>query len=159
MGIFDRFKNQTQKQQLEDVQKGASVPSDTKKVQKKEGAKSTKNAKAVKTKKEEVKSVAPKKSKSGVVVKRVLVRPVVSEKSTHAVAQGKYTFVVVKGATKVDVKNEVRALYGVEPTGVHVMNFDGKRVRFGRRQGRRSDWKKAIVTLPKGKTISVHEGV
>jgi large subunit ribosomal protein L23 len=35
----------------------------------------------------------------------------------------------------------------------------GKAVRFGRMSGRRSDWKKAIVTLPKGKTIDIYEGV
>lgn len=89
----------------------------------------------------------------------VLVRPIVSEKSTVAEGRGAYTFVVSRTATKVDIKNAVRAVYGVQPTMVRVMNFDGKAVRFGARFGRRQDWKKAIVTLPEGKTIDIHAGV
>jgi len=150
MGIFDRFKNK--QEQLEEVQKSAPAASGT--------AKTTKTEKkSPKPTTKQAAPVAPKKVNGKSVGKRVLVRPVVSEKSTHAVAQGKYTFVVTTDSTKVDIKQAVRALYGVEPTHVRVMNFEGKRVRFGRRLGRRSDWKKAVVTLPKGKTISVHEGV
>jgi large subunit ribosomal protein L23 len=45
------------------------------------------------------------------------------------------------------------------PSDVRIMNVEGKRVRTGRNLGKRRDWKKAIVTLPKGKTIHIHEGV
>ncbi len=45
------------------------------------------------------------------------------------------------------------------PLTVNTMNVDGKRVRFGHSNGRRSDFKKAFITLPAGKTITIHEGV
>lgn len=90
---------------------------------------------------------------------RVIVRPLVTEKAAHSESIGKYTFVVGRGASKTQVKQAVRELYGVLPVSVNMVNAQGKRVRFGRSQGRRSDFKKAIVTLPKGKTIAVHEGV
>lgn len=90
---------------------------------------------------------------------RVIFHAVLSEKSTMQEAQGQYTFVVAADATKVDVKKDVEALYGVRPVRVNMINVEGKRVRFGRYRGRRSDRKKAIVTLPKGKKIDIHEGV
>jgi len=53
----------------------------------------------------------------------------------------------------------VEELYGTKPERVNVINVQGKVMRFGRSMGRRSDFKKAIVTLPSGKTINLHEGV
>lgn len=72
---------------------------------------------------------------------------------------GQYTFYVATTATKIDVKRAIAEVYGVVPVRVHMLNTDGKTVRFGRFTGRRAHTKKAIVTLPKGKTISIHEGV
>lgn len=89
----------------------------------------------------------------------VLVRAIVSEKSSMNEARSVYTFEVVKSATKIDIKNAVRAQYGVQPHTVRMINVEGKNVRFGRYMGRRNDWKKAIVSLPKGTTLDVHEGV
>lgn len=89
----------------------------------------------------------------------VLVTPLLSEKTTLQETVGQYTFVVTDRATKVDVKNAVAALYGVRPVRVNMVRMDGKRVRFGRRMGQRANYKKAIVTLPQGKQISIHAGV
>ena len=50
-------------------------------------------------------------------------------------------------------------MYGITPVSVNIQNVRGKRVRFGRVRGKRKDWKKAIVTLPEGKTINVYDGV
>ena len=91
--------------------------------------------------------------------KRVLLGAHVSEKAASVESQGRYTFKVARNATKLDIKQEVKAHYGVLPTDVRVMNVEGKRKRFGRTQGKRSDWKKAIVTLPEGKTIDIHSGI
>ena len=77
----------------------------------------------------------------------------------QAELQGQYTFYVSNDATKIDVKRAITEVYGVVPTRVHILNTDGKNVRFGRFIGRRTHTKKAIVTLPKGKTIAIHEGV
>lgn len=90
---------------------------------------------------------------------KVLVRPLVTEKSAIAEGSGKYSFVVAKSASKDQIKSAVAEIYGVKPESVNVSNTQGRQVRFGRTMGRRSDYKKAIVTLPKGKTIDIHAGV
>jgi large subunit ribosomal protein L23 len=89
----------------------------------------------------------------------VILRPLVTEKAAHQESAGKYSFIVGHDATKLQIKKAVKQLYGVEPMAVTVMNMGGKWKLFGRMQGRRQDVKKAIVTLPKGKTITIHEGV
>ena len=88
---------------------------------------------------------------------RVLVRPMVTEKSTQLRTQNRYAFAVNRRATKLGVKDAVLALYGVRPNDVTIQNFDGKFVRYGRSVGRTKAWKRAIVTLPAGKTIDVSE--
>ncbi|MFB6225739.1 MAG: 50S ribosomal protein L23 [Candidatus Paceibacteria bacterium] len=91
--------------------------------------------------------------------KEVLVHPHISEKSTMKEEDGKYTFVVANDATKIDIKNAVEQNYGVRPAKVNTMNFKGKKKRFRFQEGKQKDWKKAIVTLPEGETINVHEEV
>ena len=88
-----------------------------------------------------------------------LISPVMSEKAMQGEMRGQYTFFVALDATKVDVKRAVAEVYDIIPTRVRIINTDGKSLRFGRFMGRRSATKKAIVTLPKGKTIAIHEGV
>ena len=90
---------------------------------------------------------------------RILIKPLVTEKSAIAESMGKYSFVVAQAATKDQVKTAVAEIYGVKPISVNVSNVDGRPVRFGRSLGRRSDYKKAVVTLPAGKTIDIHAGV
>jgi large subunit ribosomal protein L23 len=92
-------------------------------------------------------------------VNQVLVQPLITEKSAIRESFGTYTFMVALAATKLSVKQAVKDVYGVMPSDVRIMNVEGKRVRTGRNLGKRRDWKKAIVTLPKGKTIHIHEGV
>lgn len=83
----------------------------------------------------------------------------ISEKAAHGEVKGQYTFVVAKEANKESIKDAVEALFGVRPTKVRTQHVQGKDTAFGYRRGRRSDWKKATVILPKGKTINIHEGV
>lgn len=90
---------------------------------------------------------------------QILLQPLLSEKAAGYEANGTYTFIVSGHATKLTVKQAVKDVYGILPTDVRMMNVQGKYVRFSKGYGRRSDWKKAIITLPKGKTISIHEGV
>ncbi|MBI5221417.1 MAG: 50S ribosomal protein L23 [Candidatus Magasanikbacteria bacterium] len=89
----------------------------------------------------------------------ILVRALVTEKSAVKQSENKYSFVVVNGANKGAVRQAVFEVYGVKPTAVNILNVQGKFVRFGNHYGKRGDYKKAIVTLPKGKSIVVHEGV
>ncbi|HTK05239.1 MAG TPA: 50S ribosomal protein L23 [Candidatus Eisenbacteria bacterium] len=88
---------------------------------------------------------------------RILIRPILTEKTSMQQAMGQYTFAVASGATKVDVARAVRDLYGVKPAQVRIVNAQGKMVRFGRSQGREKTVKKAIVSLKSGETISVLE--
>jgi large subunit ribosomal protein L23 len=89
----------------------------------------------------------------------VLIRPLISEKTTHAEADKKYSFLVAMGATKIDVKRAVKEVYGVLPLKVNMVITEGKIKRAGRYTGRRNDLKKAIVTVSKDKNLDIHEGV
>lgn len=89
----------------------------------------------------------------------VIVQPLISEKAAGLAGANQYVFIVRKSANRVEVRTAIKAMYGVSPLSIHILNVRGKKVRFGRREGTRSDWKKAIVTLPAGQTINVHEGV
>jgi len=90
---------------------------------------------------------------------KIFVKPLVTEKSAVAESKNKYSFVVAKSANKNQIKTAIEEVYGVRPIGVNVANIEGRRVRFGRSMGRRSDYKKAIITLPAGKSIDIHTGV
>jgi len=108
------------------------------------------------------KKEAPKKTTTSESVSKahaVLKFPHISEKSALKETKSQYTFVVTADADKISIKDAVETIYGVRPTKVRTMNMDGKSVRFGLKMGRRADWKKAVVTLPKGKSINIHEGV
>ncbi len=81
------------------------------------------------------------------VAEDIIIKPIITEKSTYAQAHGKYTFKVNKKATKIDIKMAVEKLFGVKVTNVATMNVKGEnRVRNGKKY-RTSDWKKAIVTV------------
>ena len=90
---------------------------------------------------------------------RVLVRPLITEKAANFGVLNKYAFVVTDNSNKVEVAKAVKAVYGVKPVNVNIVCVKGKAVSRGRIKGRRSDMKKAIVTLKKGDTIQIYEGV
>ena len=81
------------------------------------------------------------------VAEDIIVRPVITEKSSFAMSEGKYTFEVSKKATKIDIRNAVEKLFGVKVINVSTMNVKGKPKRQGVHAGKTSDWKKAIVTI------------
>lgn len=84
----------------------------------------------------------------------VIIRPVSTEKSSKAHAEGQYTFLVNKTASKVDIKNAVKKLYGVDVKTVRTMITPRKTrlVRGGHEMIKRPNYKKAVVTL-KGKAL------
>lgn len=85
----------------------------------------------------------------------VLDAPIISEKSTIAAERdNRFVFKVKKQATKVQVKKAVEALFNVKVDSVQVLNVNGKKKRFGRTLGQRSDWKKAYVKLKPGYDIN-----
>ena len=88
----------------------------------------------------------------------ILIRPIVTEKSTALMEQGKYTFRVPLAATKIQIRQAVEQIFKVKVQAVNTMRYEGKFKRMGRTQGRRSDWKKAVVTLKPGEAIELFEG-
>lgn len=107
-----------------------------------------------------------KSNKSGAVSqkiakinKHILVKPLVTEKAAHLNELNKYAFIVKIAANKILVAKEVEALYGVKVVAVNLIRMKGKKVSRGKIRGQRSDFKKAIVTLAKGQTIKIYEGV
>lgn len=88
----------------------------------------------------------------------ILIRPIVTEKSTALMEQGKYTFRVPLAATKIQIRQAVEQIFKVKIQAVNTMRYEGKLKRMGRTQGRRSDWKKAVVTLKPGEAIELFEG-
>ena len=89
----------------------------------------------------------------------ILIKPIVTEKSTALMAEGKYTFKVPLNANKYEIRDAVEEIFNVKVAAVSTMRMEGKKKRMGRFEGKRSDWKKAIVTLKEGETIELFEGV
>ena len=81
------------------------------------------------------------------VAEDIIIAPVVTEKSSGEIQDGKYTFKVNKKATKIDIKRAVEKLFEVKVLNVNTMTVKGKEKRVGRNVGKTSDWKKAIVTI------------
>lgn len=90
---------------------------------------------------------------------RILIKPLVTEKVSNLGALNKYVFAVAGGANKIEIAKAVKEIYGVKPVGVNIIKMLGKKARYGKISGKRKDWKKAIVTLPKDETIKIYEGV
>ena len=85
---------------------------------------------------------------------KVILAPHVSEKATLATDKSNtFVFKVVKDANKAEIKQAVEKLFAVEVTAVRTVNVKGKAKRHGVRLGRRSDWKKAYVSLQDGHDI------
>ncbi|MCI7252707.1 MAG: 50S ribosomal protein L23 [Succinivibrio sp.] len=88
----------------------------------------------------------------------ILRAPVISEKSSAA-QQDKNTLVfkVLKDATKDEIKAAVETVFNVKVEAVRTLNFQGKVRRTARGFGKRSDWKKAYVTLPEGTQLDIED--
>lgn len=148
MGIFSQIKKRLGGTTEAEASKDSKQPKDVV---------ASKKAEPKKAAKAEVK----KEAKSSIVIvpshNTVIKYPDVTEKSSLLQSQGKYVFVVSDRANKTEVSKAIRSMYKVEVEKVHMLNRKGKILNSGRRPGRRSDVKKAIVTLKKGSTISIFD--
>ncbi|MEK9139625.1 MAG: 50S ribosomal protein L23 [Nitrospirota bacterium] len=89
---------------------------------------------------------------------RVLIRPLLTEKITGLrETRNTVGFVVHPDANRIQIRLAVEALLKVKVDKVNVMNVRGKVKRLGRFSGRRSDWKKALVTLREGEKLEMYE--
>jgi len=89
----------------------------------------------------------------------LIIRPLVTEKSTYLREQeNKVCFVVKASANRIEIKSAIEATLNVKVKKVGVLNMRGKTKRLNRFVGKRADWKKAIVTLEKGEKVDFFEG-
>lgn len=89
---------------------------------------------------------------------KVLLGPVISEKSTMAAEVGQYAFRVVPDADKREIGKAIELMFDVQVAGVQVVNVKGKVKRLGKRLGKRQDWRKAYVRLKPGHSIDFGGG-
>ena len=104
-------------------------------------------------------SVRPRKPVKTTISKEAaydtILRPIITEKATMANEHGQVTFAVPVTATKPQIKAAVEMLFDVQVTAVNTILLKGKTKMFRGRPGRRSDMKKAMVTLEEGQTIDL----
>jgi large subunit ribosomal protein L23 len=93
----------------------------------------------------------------------ILKRPLVTEKVSALNEKGKYGFVVDINANKVEIKNAVEKMYGVNVAKVNTISMMGKHktryTKMGVLAGRKDNFKKAIVTLAQGEVIDFYNNI
>ena len=77
----------------------------------------------------------------------MILRPIITERSMSGMAMKKYTFKVAKEANKIQIRNAIEEIFGVEVAKVWTMNVRGRMRRRGKTVGFTPSWKKAIVKL------------
>ena len=90
---------------------------------------------------------------------QVIVKPVITEKTSTTAENNVVTFAVSNDSTKTEIKDAVETLYSVKVEKVNTLNQQGKTKRFKGHMGRRSDFKKAMVKLAEGHNIDISAGV
>jgi len=88
-----------------------------------------------------------------------IVAPVITEKATMLSEQNKVVFRVSRDATKPQIAEAIENLFKVTVVKVNTLNVKGKTKRFRGREGKRSDVKKAIITLAEGQSIDITTGL
>jgi large subunit ribosomal protein L23 len=89
----------------------------------------------------------------------IIVRPVITERSTDLMEQNKFAFEVALKSNKTEIKLAIEEIFGVKVEKVNTLRVPSKQKRVGRHVGRTSEWKKAIVTLtPDSKPLNFFEG-
>ena len=89
----------------------------------------------------------------------VILAPVITEKATRTSEHNQVVFKVALDATKPEIKAAVEGVFGVIVKAVNTVRVKGKVKMFRGRPGRRSDYKKAMVTLAAGQSIDVTTGI
>jgi large subunit ribosomal protein L23 len=83
----------------------------------------------------------------------ILIRPLITERTTDLMAEGKYVFVVDKRANKIQIADAVKEVFNVTVEDVNTVNVKPKTKRMGRSVGKTAGYKKAIVKIKAGETI------
>ncbi|MGI6784646.1 MAG: 50S ribosomal protein L23 [Aminivibrio sp.] len=88
----------------------------------------------------------------------IIIRPIITEKSSRLMEMNKYTFEVHSSANKIQIRSAIEEIFKVKVLSVHVLSMHGKPKRMGVYQGKTRSWKKAIVSLAEGERIEFFEG-
>jgi large subunit ribosomal protein L23 len=89
----------------------------------------------------------------------VIIRPVLTEKSNLQKEElNKYSFVVSKRANKMQIADAIQELFGVTARQINIIKVNGKKKRVRYRYGYTASYKKAVITIKDGETISIFEG-
>ena len=88
-----------------------------------------------------------------------IIKPIVTEKSTLLLENNQVVFLVDVNSNKIDIKKSIELIFGVKVSAVNVIKVKGKTKRFKGTLGKRSDYKKAIISLPDGQSIDLSAGV
>ena len=89
----------------------------------------------------------------------VLLRPLITEKTSLMMQENKYTFKVPVTANNTEIRQAVESIWNVKVLSVTTIRVHGKVKRMGKNIGRTSDYKKAIVRLAEGQTLPIFEGM
>jgi large subunit ribosomal protein L23 len=158
MGIFDKIIGK------KSARGGSQPMAGAKKLDGKLKSEKPQKAKTMKTEKSAEK---PKSKPAGKkmmkreenIAHRIVLEPIISEKSTTLGAENKYVFKVSQNSSKFQIKEAIEGYYGVGVIGVNTIKIHPKKRIQGRTVGYKKGYKKAIVTLRQGDTIGVTEGV
>lgn len=85
----------------------------------------------------------------------LIIGPILTEKSSTLANSNKLVLKVKKSADKTTLKIAVEKIFGVKVLEVRTINVEGKKKRVGRFEGKKSDYKKAIITLEEGQNINL----
>ena len=92
--------------------------------------------------------------------RQIVKRAIVTEKSNLAMSDANtYVFEVDSRANKIQIKDAIESVYDVKVVNINIVNVKGKRVRWGRIEGKRPNWKKAYCRLKEGDVIDLHKTV
>lgn len=93
-------------------------------------------------------------------VDQIIIRPLLTEKASLQTEENNtYAFEVGKDSTKIEIKEAIQSLFGVQVANVRTMVVRGKVKRFGRYFGKRPNWKKALVTVAEGDDLNFYTGL
>ncbi|MDP4092436.1 MAG: 50S ribosomal protein L23 [Bacillota bacterium] len=81
------------------------------------------------------------------IAEDIIIKPYITEKSNVEMGAGKYTFIVDISATKTEIKAAIEKLFQVKVLSVNTAKYEGKMKRMGVHEGKRADWKKAVVKI------------
>jgi large subunit ribosomal protein L23 len=91
-------------------------------------------------------------------MKIILKRPLITEKTSKLQEKNnQYVFLVGVTANKIEIKQQVEKKFGVTVKSVNTINYEGRKARVGRFFGKKSDFKKAVVTLNKDQKLDIYD--